>query len=88
MVAIDAVCSDFILAEWPDAPDLKYCDSYLIEAATAQHPKSGAVYAPERDGSTLKSLGVFEHWNNSIEKKYSRNLGKNQGIELVYARVK
>jgi hypothetical protein len=26
----------------------------------------------------------MEHWNNPVEKKYSRNLGKNYGIELVY----
>jgi hypothetical protein len=26
----------------------------------------------------------MEHWNNAMEKKYSRNLGKNYGIELVY----
>jgi hypothetical protein len=25
----------------------------------------------------------MEHWNNPTEKKYSRNLGKNNGIELV-----
>jgi hypothetical protein len=32
----------------------------------------------------LKSLGVHEHWNSAIEKKYSRNLGTGNGIELVY----
>jgi hypothetical protein len=31
----------------------------------------------------LSSLGVHEHWNNAQEKKYSRNLGQGQGIELV-----
>jgi hypothetical protein len=30
----------------------------------------------------LRSLGVFEHWNNAAEKKYSRNFGKANGIEL------
>jgi hypothetical protein len=25
----------------------------------------------------------MEHWNNAKEKKYSRNLGKKEGIELV-----
>jgi hypothetical protein len=29
------------------------------------------------------SLGVHEHWNNATDRKYSRNLGKNEGIELV-----
>jgi hypothetical protein len=31
----------------------------------------------------ISSLGVMEHWNNAVEKKYSRNLGKKTGIELV-----
>jgi hypothetical protein len=31
----------------------------------------------------LASLGVHEHWNNPTEKKYSRNLGSGNGIELV-----
>ena len=31
----------------------------------------------------LASLGVHEHWNNLQEKKYSRNLGVGEGIELV-----
>jgi len=26
---------------------------------------------------------MFEHWNNPVEKKYSRNLDKKMGIELV-----
>jgi hypothetical protein len=29
----------------------------------------------------------MEHWNNAVEKKYSRNLGKNYGIELVYVPI-
>ena len=28
-------------------------------------------------------MGVHEHWNNATDKKYSRNLGKGEGIELV-----
>jgi hypothetical protein len=87
MVAIDAVCSDFILTEWPDAPDLKYCDAYLMEAAMAENPPSGTFYDPERDGTGINSLGVFEHWNNAVDKKYSRNLNKNEGIELVYSKL-
>ena len=30
-----------------------------------------------------QSLGVHEHWNNATEKKYSRNLGKKDGIEWI-----
>ena len=39
------------------------------------------------DGKLLGSLGVHEHWNNATDKKYSRNLGKDAGIELVEARL-
>jgi hypothetical protein len=83
-VAVDAVGIDFLRAEWPDNPDLAYSEKYLIESALADNPPSKTFYDPERDGTRLKSLGVMEHWNNAAEKKYSRNLGKNYGIELVY----
>jgi len=83
-VAIDAVGIDFLRAEWPDLSDLAYTEKYLVEAALADNPPSKTVYDPERDGTRLKSLGVLEHWNNAVDKKYSRNLGKNYGIELVY----
>jgi hypothetical protein len=26
---------------------------------------------------------VHEHWNNATDKKYSRNLGRKEGIELI-----
>lgn len=87
-VAIDAVCLDFLSNEWPDAPDMKYSDNYLIEAALANDPPSKTFYDPERDKVRCKSLGVMEHWNNANEKKYSRNLGKNYGIELIYEELK
>lgn len=85
-VAVDAVGLDFLVAEFPWMPDLNYCDMYLLEAAKAGNPPSGTVYDPERDGTSLKSLGVLEHWNNPTDKQYSRNLGKKQGIELVYVK--
>jgi hypothetical protein len=81
-VAIDSVGLDFLRSEWPDLVDLSYSDNYMIEAAQADNPPSGTVYDPERDGTRCLSLGVHEHWNNAIDKKYSRNLGKNAGIEL------
>ena len=87
-VAIDAVVLDFILAEWPDAPDMMYSDYSLNESALANNPPSGTKYDPERDGIRLTSLGVSEHWNNPADKKYSRNLGKNNGIELVPVEIK
>ena len=87
-VAIDAVVLDFALAEWPDAPDMMYSDYSVNESALADHPPSGTFYDPERDGTRLTSLGASEHWNNSTDKKYSRNLSKSgKGIELVYSLV-
>jgi len=82
-VALDSVALDFFRSEWPEGQDLAYADAYLHEAALANHPPSGAVYDPERDGTGCGSLGVHEHWNNPIAKAYSRNLGKAAGIELV-----
>jgi len=49
----------------------------------ADNPPSKAKYDPQRNNAKISSLGVFEHWNNVTEKKYSRNLGKNAGIELM-----
>lgn len=87
-VAIDAVGLDLAITEWPDAPDMKFSDFYLEEMALANNPPSGSVYDPERDGTKLNSLGVSEHWNNPIDKKYSRNLKTGNGIELIYSRIK
>jgi hypothetical protein len=86
-VAVDAVGIDFLRAEWPDLADIAYTEKYLVEAALADNPPSKTFYDPERDGTRLKSLGVMEHWNNAAERKYSRNLGKNYGIELVYVPI-
>jgi hypothetical protein len=82
-VAIDAVGLDFLRCEWPDAPDMAFSDQYLIEAALADNPPSKARYDPQHKNAKISSLGVMEHWNNATEKKYSRNLGKDNGIELV-----
>ena len=72
-VAIESVGFDFINAEWGCDP---FTDNYLHEAALANNPPSGKPYGPV-------SLGVYEHWNNSTDMKYSRNLGRKEGIELV-----
>jgi len=82
-VAIDAVGLDFLRCEFPDAPDMAFSDQYLFEAALADNPPSKTKYDPQRNNVLVTSLGVMEHWNNPAEKKYSRNLGKNEGIELV-----
>ena len=74
-MAIESVGFDFVNAEWGVDP---FTDNYLHEAALANDPPSGKKYGPV-------SLGVHEHWNNSTDKQYSRNLGKRNGIELVAA---
>jgi len=57
---------------------------FLHQAADAANRPAGITYDPEDDGTPLpNSMGVHEHWNNATEKKYSRNLGLNTGIELV-----
>jgi uncharacterized protein (DUF362 family) len=82
-VAIDSVGLDFLRNE-PKATQVRgTADAYLHEAALANKPPSGVVYDPSKEGKPLASLGVHEHWNNASERKYSRNLGKSEGIELV-----
>lgn len=85
-VAIDMVCDDLLTSQFPDMPDAAYSDMYLLEAAMAANAPSGTVYDPEGDGTPLQSLGVAEHWNNARDRRYTRNLGTGDGIELVYRR--
>jgi hypothetical protein len=83
-VAIDSVGIDILRGE-PRATQLRgNADNYLHEAAQAAKPPSGTVYNPDKTG-VLASLGVHEHWNNATDRKYSRNLGRKQGIELIVA---
>jgi len=86
-VAIDSVCFDFLYTEWSNYPHISGAHDYLHEAAMANTPPSGAIYDPENDGIPLESLGVHEHWNNSTDKQYSRNLGTGEGIELIQPTV-
>ncbi len=59
-------------ANWPDS---------IINLSNIWYPFAG--YDPEGDGTFMPSLGVHEHWNNSTDKQYSRNLFINgTGIEL------
>jgi len=91
-VAIDSVGHDFLLAEWPARVTggvygagmlLGGEEDYLHEGAQADDPCSGAFYDPDGDGFGVGgSLGTHEHWNNSTDKQYSRNLGTGDGIEL------
>jgi hypothetical protein len=94
-VAIDSVCYDFLLAEWPnvvtngsDSPGSALqggAEDYLYEAALANNPPSRTFYDPGKTGTRLSSLGVHEHWNSPASKQYSRNLDplNGTGIELV-----
>jgi hypothetical protein len=83
-VALDSVGFDFLNAQWPNYGPLSYADNYLHEAALANNPPSGVFYAPNGDHIRAQSLGVHEHWNNQLEKQYTRNLGTGAGIELIY----
>lgn len=83
-VAIDSVAFDILSQQWPEhALANEGVQDYLHEMALANNPPSGTFYDPEGDGSRLASMGVHEHWNNPVEKKYTRNLGTGNGIELV-----
>ncbi|NIM11415.1 MAG: DUF362 domain-containing protein [Candidatus Aminicenantes bacterium] len=90
-VAIDSVAYDFLLMEWPNVvlsgggqSMQGGAEDYLHEAAQADSPLSGTFYDPDRDGLAMSSQGVHEHWNNSTDKLYSRNLGTGDGIELFH----
>jgi hypothetical protein len=86
-IAIESVGLDFLRTEQAvnSAYTLTYgaVDNYLHEGSQANNPPSGTFYHPNGDTVRLQSLGVHEHWNNAAEKKYSRNLGTGNGIELV-----
>ena len=88
-LAIDSVGFDLLATEWPDIAGKCGVDDYLHEAALAPDPRSGTFYDPNHATATqrLPSLGIHEHWNNSRERKYSRNLGTGEGIELVSVKL-
>lgn len=88
-VAIDSVGADFLMNETAvtsrnsalrNNPSV---ENYLHEAGLVAGAPSGAHYQ-NGSGKSITNLGVHEHWNNSTQKQYSRNLGKLEGIELVY----
>ena len=88
-VAIESVCYDFLLKEYSTkSTSLKYpymvgVDDYMKQAADPNLWPEGISYDPEGDGTPIASLGVYEHWNNATEMKYSRNLSTGKGIELI-----
>ncbi len=98
-VAIESVCYDFLYNEFDEDhpteglaqmstdhgcfPRFQGTDDFLHQAADPANWPAGIEYDPEGDGSILTSLGVHEHWNNPIDKEYTRNLETGDGIELV-----
>ena len=98
-VAIESVGYDFLYEEFDEAhpteglpvtankgPYSRFAgtDDFLHQAADPANWPGGIEYDPEGDGTILASLGTHEHWNNAADKKYTRNLGTGNGIELVY----
>lgn len=88
-VAMEAVCYDFLRTEYTAEnsaypyPQMEGTEDYLMQAADSSYWPEGLIYDPENDGTPIKSMGVYEQWNNANDKAYSRNLGTGDGIELV-----
>lgn len=86
-VALESVCLDLMQEEGDPRsyPQMAGADDHLHEAALADDPPSGTFYDPDHAGDVerLASLGVHEHWNNSTDMQYTRNLGTGDGIELI-----
>ncbi|HKK09216.1 MAG TPA: T9SS type A sorting domain-containing protein, partial [Bacteroidales bacterium] len=88
-VAIEAVCHDFLRSEYygstyaENRPNWNGVDDYLQQAADSSLWPEGVVYDPDGDGVLHASLGVHEHWNDSLQKQYTRNLHAGEGIELI-----
>ncbi len=86
-VAIDSVGADFLNNEPTvtlnnrSAADITN-ENYLHEAGLVGNAPSGTIYT-DGNGHIVTNLGVHEHWNNSEQKLYSRNLEKEEGIEIV-----
>lgn len=89
-VALESVGYDFLKTEFTSDnpfgsyPQIPASDSHILQAADSTYWPVNFKYDPENDGIPIKSLGVCEHWNNAIDKMYSRNLKTGKGIELVY----
>jgi len=89
-VALESVCFDFLKAEYTSSnpygsyPQVEGADDHIVQAADSSNWPREIRYDPENDGTTIASLGVCEHWNNPIDKQYSRNLKTGDGIELVF----
>jgi hypothetical protein len=89
-VALESVGFDFLKNEFSAGnpfgsyPQMVGSDDHILQAADSTYWPAGFKYDPEGDGNSLPSLGVCEHWNNSTDKQYSRNLQTGNGIELMF----
>jgi hypothetical protein len=99
-VAIESVGYDFLRSEFTVARlsglsgteklafvQMRGADDYLHQAADSTNWPAGIKYDPDSTGIHIYSLGVHEHWNNATDKKYTRNLGTGNGIELKSVEV-
>lgn len=90
-VAIESVCHDFLRTEYngpataQSRPNWFGVDDYLHQAADSALWPDGIIYDPDTNNILISSLGVHEHWNDSLNKQYTRNLGTGDGIELYKA---
>jgi Domain of unknown function (DUF362) len=98
-VAVESVCLDILQKEFTvediidgtDGPATDRftfvqwdgIDDYLHQAASSAWWPDGITYDPDNSGKPIGSLGVHEHWNNTTNMQYSRNLGTGEGIELI-----
>lgn len=90
-IALESVCFDFLRTEaalneedFKNRPLWVGVDDHLHQAADSDNWPSGITYNPDGSGA-IGSLGVHEHWNNSTDKQYKKNLNINDtsGIHLV-----
>ncbi|MBN2636601.1 MAG: DUF362 domain-containing protein [Prolixibacteraceae bacterium] len=95
-VAIESVGYDFLRTEfdgvkehdpanneWEGIANMFGVDDYMHQAADAANWPEDIQYDPDNSGTPLSSLGVHEHWNNPVDKQYSRNLKTGDGIQLI-----
>jgi hypothetical protein len=87
-VAIESVCYDVLASQYSASCGfpwitMKGICEHLQQAADPTSWPAGITYRPNKNGAALKSLGVYEHWNNATDQQYTRNLGTGNGIELI-----
>lgn len=94
-VAIQSVGLDILYAQSKNNNESTYhnvprilvrdnADDFLREMAVPEYAPSGTKYI--QNGKPIKSLGVFEHWDNDHTMRYSRNIDpeNGKGIEFIY----